>query len=316
MQNYEVFLNAEFRAGIAAALGLSDSSIQVSESGRVVAEYKYFIRNGKPFRPNYLYDAVYVESKAIGSNASRNAYWLKLSAVLVGKLHEARIQTINLVPSFSDVRPFTWCRFWASPFYSVYLTKDSVPESSARKEIKKALRAGYTVERATQVDVGGLFDCLVSTETRQNLPGAYSKTFTADALGRLLRLCPSLVFYICKKDGAVAGFRLVIHDGSNTAHDWLAAVDAQHLPNGISDLLLHHAATDLFRSGCEFFDLHGANVPNVQFFKFKHGGILIQSFRVSTLGHIFRSLLWNSLYGVYVRIASFYRRKSIPKDAP
>ena len=138
--NYRVFSDAVFRAAIANALRLKDERIQVSDGGRVVAEYFYFTRGGQPFRPSYLYDAAQVETKEAGSSASRNAHWIRRCQAFAGHLRDGGIRTINLDPSFSDVRPFLWQGFLASPVYSICLTRESQLESSAKKEIKKALK--------------------------------------------------------------------------------------------------------------------------------------------------------------------------------
>lgn len=225
--------------------------------------------------------------------------WGNLSKLLVREFMKRGVKgSVAFPPEVLDVRQWQWSGFLAEVRYTFYLDlpyDEDTSDYSERKQINKALKAGFACEIATKDTLPDVVVCLVETEERQG----FTYKLSVRDLETALHLLGEETFriYICRSNnGEVACARMVICSPGLRAVDWVAGTKNKFLSSGATQLLISYVLTDLARQGATGFDFVGANLPTVSAAKADWGGrlmpyYLIRPLNLRTLGSLgFRRL--------------------------
>jgi hypothetical protein len=209
--------------------------------------------------------------------------WLDLSSCLVREMGERGVQgQVALAPAASDMRVWQWQGFDVRPRYTYVIEFPWEPHSAdyaVRKNLHKALRAGYTCVRVKSMK--DVCACLAETEERQVFRYGLSPNDLECALNMLGE--EYLRAYVCYSSAGVpASARVVLHQSGGRAVDWVAGTCGAHLTSGATQLLIAHVIEDLGRAGATGFDFAGANIANVAASKMVWGGLLVPYYTVES----------------------------------
>ena len=227
-----------------------------------------------------------------------------LSPLLNGAIHETEINhrrspldvllrgladmydqvTLQLHPSITDARPFTWADWAVTPRYThvADLTVDD-PVAAWSKSVRYTIRTEaerFRVEEDRQYAEAGIALMEASYERKEKALGLPRSTLTALvrqlAQGGLVR-----VFAATRNDeGSPEAVAMIAHDGQ-TAHYWIAGSK----PGPAMGVLLADVVPRLKQDGITSLDFTGANVPSIAEFKRKYGAELRSYFLVRHVSH-------------------------------
>lgn len=201
--------------------------------------------------------------------------WLEVAEPFAADLERRGLaRAVALPPEVFDLRPWQWRRFRVSTRYTFYLEFPYTvadADSSVRKNSRKAVDAGYRVNR--EADMRAVHACLLATERRQG--------FSHDISVQELELVRELLgedhcrAYVGRApDGTPVSARVVLHVPGARAIDWVAGTDSAHLQSGVTQHLIAHVLDDLQNAGASGFDFAGANIAPVAAAKACWGGTL------------------------------------------
>lgn len=211
--------------------------------------------------------------------------WLTLGGELAEQMNELGYGgALSLDPTVEDVRPWQWKGIEATIRYTMHIPLPALQQnfsSSVRKNIKKAQRSGYTVEKSD--DIVAVTDCLTATEQRQS----FGYGLTAGDINFLVRNMEPGAFrvYLARDaDGNPASSRIVLAGKDGMAIDLVAGTHSDHLRNGVTQLIIDRTLEDLAEYGVKMFDYGGANIESVAASKMEWGVELVPFFTLSSLG--------------------------------
>lgn len=204
--------------------------------------------------------------------------WLHVSRLLADELKKRGLgRSVSLPPEVEDVRSWQWRGFLAEVRYTLLvplpLNMEDV-DHQVRKNLSKAVRAGYVCATASENDWPEFIAVLHETETRQK----FKYHLTQKDLAYLRDALDSEHFraYTCRgPSGEIASVRAVLHSPACTSTDWVAGTRGAHLSAGATQLLIQYVLDDLRESGATAFDFAGANIPTVSAAKANWGGMLV-----------------------------------------
>ena len=191
--------------------------------------------------------------------------------------------SINLPPSFADMRPWQWKGLRVEPFYTYQLDTSRHAElmlPSVRKSINKATRYDYQYSSNPSSD--DVIRCLDATENAKG----FSYGLTTQELDLLRASFSSKVvrcYLAAAPDGTPVSARVILRTSATTALDWVAGTATAHYQSGVTQKLISIALQDLSDDGISAFDFGGANIPNVAKSKSYWGGSLQTLFAVSAI---------------------------------
>lgn len=238
---------------------------------------------GKIRTPRLMpYMPVHLQTTQTTSLTKLQRQWLTLGSELARQMRDIGYGgALSLDPQVQDVRPWQWQGTTAEVRYTMTIelpTQVSNFSHSTRKQIKKALRSGYTAELTDDVDA--IVACLRETEERQS----FGYGLTADDLLFLRDHMSegSLRMYLAKSpDGEPASSRVILAPAGGVAIDLVAGTVTGDLRNGVTQLIIAHALEDLATYGTTSFDYGGANIESVAASKMEWGVQLTPFYTIS-----------------------------------
>ncbi len=227
------------------------------------------------------YIPVAFEPTPTGSLTRLDRQWVQVGGLLAEEMRRRGFaHMVALAPEVSDVRPFSWAGFNVDMRYVFHLElphQDRTADSSVRKQMAKATRAGYRVERTSRME--DVNTCLRASQERQRFQmdmDAADYALAQDIMGE-----DALRAYVCyAPDGEPASARVVLHHPGTRAIDWAAGVNSAHLTAGANQLLIGHMLDDLHEAGATAFDFSDAELGPVAAMKASWGGQLVPIYTV------------------------------------
>ncbi len=214
--------------------------------------------------PNNTYLPVRFVSTNTTKKCQLYTQWTNLSKMLAEDIKKRGWKgAIVFPPGMIDGRAFQWMGINISMNYTFVgelPVNESELDTSVRKNIRKAIRMGYTVERTR--DWEKIIDCLEKTE--------YAKGFSNLMTQNYLRKCDELlsekylfahIAYSSEHETVAAQVKLAMPEG--ICIDWLAGTDREHIRNGVNQLLYMRSLQDIAATGTLLFDNCGANIESV-----------------------------------------------------
>lgn len=207
--------------------------------------------------------------------------WTSLAKMMAADMKRLGLASIvNLPPDITDIRPWAWAGFRTLVGYTLRIDFPWNLDQAAysvRKDVAKAIRAGYVCERSD--DVAALSRCLSGTETRQGISYRMSESDLRMALS--LIGSDHLRIYLCRSaSGEPASGLAVIHVPGGKAIGWLGGTPPSHLSSGANQHLLAYVLGDLHTAAATCFDFGGANIERVAEAKMVFGATLIPFYRL------------------------------------
>jgi hypothetical protein len=192
-----------------------------------------------------------------------SSQWLDLSTELAAEMKRRDLEnTVTLVPGVADIRPWTWAGFRGGVRYTYVLPLPLIGglDSSIGSTIRKAEKAGYTVERTNDMDA--VMSCILETEERNE----FEHGLTADDLRLALSLMGEdhfRAFIGHDKNGEPASAAVNLHIAGGTTIGWIGGSRTAHLRSGIVFLLEQLMIKDAIEGGALAYDLAGANMRTI-----------------------------------------------------
>lgn len=251
----------------------------------------YLDRRGRITAPLLSpYIPVAFEPTPTESLARLDRQWIQVGGLLAAEMRRRGVaHPIPLDPQVIDARPWNWTGFDVEVRYVFQLDfpyQERTADSAVRKQIAKAARDGYRVERVSRMD--DVNACLADSQERQqfrlNMNGD-DFTLAREMIGE-----DALRAYVCyAPDGEPASTRVVLHHPGTRAIDWAAGVNTAYLHSGANQLLIGHILQDLHAAGSTGLDFGGAMIPSVGAMKATWGARLVPYYRVE--GGRFRAVV-------------------------
>ncbi|MBI1798700.1 MAG: GNAT family N-acetyltransferase [Candidatus Eisenbacteria bacterium] len=231
--------------------------------------------------PLAAYSSVLFRGSEGGSSSSAESERLEAGRTLARALaRRYRLASLMLVPSIDDVRAWQWEGWRAIPRYTctLDLTAPGRPADSVRRHVRKCAEAGVTFDRAW--DLEKFWSILDETRERQGFKVSLSRA-SFFALAKSLRDAGLAWMATALSAGgeAVSSQIVLSVPGTPGAFMWVAGSRRSHLASGVSAWLMLEIAAEAGRRGHRFWDLCGADYPNIARFKRELG---------ATLGHYFQ----------------------------
>ena len=163
-------------------------SLSTAEGDRLDAVL-YLDRRGRVVMPpNNPYLPLSFETRRTTA-ASRTAAWVRISRPLLDELLDRGVvNRVQFPPDVADIRPFTWDGFRVNARYTYVLDLPIDPSrmsAGMRKDVRRAERAGTTVERTDDLDA--VMACLSHAEQRQRFSHGLTRRDLEAAAASLAR---------------------------------------------------------------------------------------------------------------------------------
>ncbi|MTI85408.1 MAG: GNAT family N-acetyltransferase [Firmicutes bacterium] len=211
--------------------------------------------------------------------------WLEVADYLVEEMRDRGLaSTIGLPPHITDVRPWQWNGFKAGVKYTFCETFPydiNRAYRSVRKNINKAIKAGYVCSRTK--DMNHVLPCLLETEERQG--------FDHQLTIKDLELCSELLgddhfrTYICyAPNGEPACAYIWLHCRGARAIGWVGGTRQSYQHSGVTQFIIKYSIDDLNVAGATSIDLTGANIPSVAASKLQWGFKLTPYYTLGAYG--------------------------------
>ena len=195
--------------------------------------------------------------------------------------HSFDFVRLILHPNIPDIRPFQW-NLWRSHIsytYQIKLSEDALDRMSL--DIKR--RAGLAEKNGIYVktidDVDSLFRLLDKSYKRQGIRHSLPRENFNQVCRALLESKQAQIKLSLTKDAVPVAANMLIFSNQHVYY-WAAGVDENFLETGGNQLLIINTILDL-KGKYEFFDLFGANTPDITYYKSTFGGDLIPYYTIS-----------------------------------
>lgn len=209
--------------------------------------------------------------------------WLDLATPLAEEMrHLGVINTITLPPEVTDVRPWIWSGFQVGVMYTYIVDfpfDDSLTSTNIRREIRKSRKAGFRVERTT--DMKAVQACLASSESRQG----YDLGLTARDLDVARDLLGDEHFhaYVAyAPNGDIAAVSPTLMTPGTNAICLSRGTHTEYLSSGVAKLLDAEMFEQLAGSGAIGYDYCGANMPSIANYKAAWGARLVPYYSIQS----------------------------------
>lgn len=242
----------------------------------------YLDRRGRITAPLLSpYIPVAFESTPTESRSRLDRQWVQVGGLLAEEMRQRGVvHPIPMDPEVVDTRPWNWAGFDVEVRYVFQLDfpfQERTADASVRKQIAKAIRDGFRVERTSRMD--DVSTCLIASQERQQFRldmGAGDFALAQEMMGE-----DALRAYVCyAPNGEPASTRVVLHEPGSRAIDWAAGVNSSHLHSGANQLLISHVIHDLHDAGATGLDFGGAMLPGVGAMKASWGARLVPYYRI------------------------------------
>lgn len=210
----------------------------------------------------------YLPFQFLSTNTIKNcqtySQWMQVSELLAEDIKKRGYSgTIAFPPGFIDGRAFQWLGINISTGYTFVgelpVDENSV-DTSVRKNIRKAEKAGYTVQRSHNWE--DILFCINKTESVKGFDLAL-KVQDLEESYRLLGDKYLFAHVVYSADGNPVSGQVKIAMPDGICIDWLAGTDRNHINNGVNQLAYMKAITDIAETGTPYFDYCGANIKSV-----------------------------------------------------
>jgi len=225
--------------------------------------------------------------KSTPTNAPYRLYrqWLDIADSLVKEMRNRGLaSTLALPPWITDVRPWQWAGFKTGLKYTLYIKFPydiKQARKSIQKDISKAINAGFTCEKTT--DINNVFSCLLETEARQGFN--HQLTLKDLELARELLGNEHFRIYVCfAPNGEPASAYIWLHLRGTWAVGWVGGSKTAYLSSGVTQFLTKFIMEDLYASGAAGIDWAGANIPGVAAAKANWGSSLAPYYTIEAYG--------------------------------
>lgn len=241
---------------------------------------------GKIRTPRLMpYMPIYLQTTQTTSLTKIQRQWLTLGGELASQMRELGFGgALSLDPEVKDARPWQWQGMTAEVRYTYRfdLPKDLASTSSAvRRNIKKAQRSGYTVQRTT--NSSAVVQCLNESEKRQGFGYGLEVEDIDFLLGNMAENAIRM-YEVRDANGALAAARIVLAPEGGIAIDLVSGTFQSHLNSGATQLAIAHSLEELHQSGVTSFDFEGANIDSVASSKMEWGAELVPFYTLSQMG--------------------------------
>ncbi|MFC6836133.1 GNAT family N-acetyltransferase [Halomarina ordinaria] len=185
---------------------------------------------------------------------------------------------------FEDVRPFQWNGFDVEPKFTFVVDVGDDPErlqAGFSRSLRRTLNTEF--ERPYEVTVGGESTVAFVHREMRNRYEAQGKRFAIDLdyVKALYERLPegSVLPYRCEVDGELVGGKVCVgHEG--VLYSWLeSGIPDPDFP--VNEVTTWEILRDAPSRGVTAYDLYGADVANIAFFKSKFNPDLVHSYTVS-----------------------------------
>lgn len=207
-----------------------------------------------------------------------------------------------LPPGMKDVRPWQWAGFKTDIRYTYHLDFPFAlkqADGRVRNKIRKALKLGYRCQRTTNAK--HILACMQSTEKRQG----FRHLLTLRDIEMLFSLLGNQARgYVCyDREGNPVSSDITLSIKGGSAIGWVGGTCTDHLPFGVTQLLLHFIIEDLQQCGVTSLDFAGANLPTIATSKMVWGGKLTPYYVIepTTTSYVVKEHL-RKLFSFYHRI--------------
>jgi hypothetical protein len=187
-----------------------------------------------------------------------------------------------MLPAVSDVRPWQWSGWTATPSYTFHLdiARELPLSHSVRKHVQKCERNGAQVSDTWDFDA--FWSVQESTVVRQGVRLGVTRDELFAMTDAMHRAGLAWMLTARDADGSVLSSRVLLGiAGTSTVFDWVAGSDATKLSTGASPWLMTKVAQEAARRGFTYWDLCGAQFESIAKFKGEFGGALVHGFVVS-----------------------------------
>ena len=186
--------------------------------------------------------------------------------------------SVCLAPEMEDVREWQWRGFLTDVRYTFHLRlplDESLIHEKARNRVSRASRAGFVCSIAGSDDIPEVWECIRSTEERQD----FRLGLTREDLVLASRLLGPDHFrvYACRaaESGEIVAAKVALFGGGDEAIGLISCVQQTHMRSGCDQQLTAYHLADLASLGVTLYDYVGANLPGVSAAKRQWGGRLV-----------------------------------------
>jgi len=262
----------------------------------------YLDKSGRvchPMRNPYL-PVSFVSTRTSQAHKISNQ-WIELASQLADDMRgRGVLNTIGFSPNVSDIRPWQWKRFRAGVKYTCMIDvpyDESGASQDVRRKFRKCAKAGFRVERTTDIEQAAL--CLAATEERQG----YRLGISASDLilaRRLLGDEAFRIYAVYAPNGEMATASIVLHQPGSQAIGWVAGSRAEYLSAGVMQFVDLYTLSDLHEAGATSLDLSGANMETIAAPKLRLGAYLVPYYTVEAYS-LRRFAKWSLNWWQYYR---------------
>lgn len=270
----------------AEAFGLRARPFGVEQDGALVAALVAYEKRRGPYRLAVVPPLTPITPVLLAeppAEADVHARRSPLDALIAGLDGHFHALGFRLQPEITDVRPFTWAGYTASPRYTYAqpLGPTEAFLAGASKMVRRRIRREADrfelAEASDQLDVLGRLEAEVYD--RQGTVSPLDPTQRDVFLRRLLGADLGRLFVLRETaTGEAVGARVVVTDG--TAAFFTIAASR---PGPAMTVMTHLVRERLVEAGVQSLDLVGANLPTVAEFKRSFGMPLVMQFYVTRI---------------------------------
>lgn len=269
--------------------GVTPERVRLSEGadgGPAIETVYYLNARGKIWRPPLIpYTPVIFSPTPTRHRDRLDRQWLAVGRLLAEDMQRRGVvNTQFMAPGLTDLRPWQWTGFQVGVRYTFRIDLPHSPDqfsSTVRRDINRARKAGYTVERT--VDLHQVRALLAESEERQNFQ--YGLPLEALFLAREVMGDDLFRCYICyAPNGEPAAAEIVLVKRGGEALGWVIGTANDHLRSGATQLLDADLIAALAADGVTCYDFLGANLPTVAAAKVTWGATLVPYYTIDAPG--------------------------------
>jgi len=277
------FSTRAFAEAVLQALPLRCTWHEVLENDQVLAALPVFHRKRGPIRETVIPPFTAYTPPLLRSPLEEHAIHARRHPLipLLESLEERyHVIRLHLHPGQTDVRPFLWRGWRASPFYTYSLPVEEeglmvkAYSSATRRTTRKYAEAFTFKEHAPSYPLA--VECCVTSYQRQGRRLPLSVQALHLLVAGALNAGLARTFFAYENGNAKPAAALVILQQGETACYWVAGSE----PGPSMTMLVHHVLSVLMKDGVRRFDFIGANTPTIAEFKRRFGARLTPFFRV------------------------------------
>ena len=224
----------------------------------------YLTKNGKVRQPPLnAYLPLQFYPTPTEKNCQLYTQWMSVAKLLAEDIKKrGLVGNISFPPGFIDARCFQWLGFDVTLRYTFVVElpyAEEILDASVRNKIKKAIKAGYTIEHSYSWN-----DVVYGLQKTASFK-KFDKLWTPEMLKRCSNILDKyLLAYVAKSlDGTpvAAQIKLILPGGLCACIG--AGTDRMHINSGVNQLLYYESIKAVIAAGTKYFDFCGANIEQV-----------------------------------------------------